>query len=163
MGRAKFCRCWEISAHPHGDLGEAKFVRHVFQEGEMGGGGVFGWGNAHQAGNWNLVLVPAGFEEGVGIFRQHAGFLRLGAGIDLNVATADNSNNDALDLPTKNSGNQEQNKQNNLSLEDYFQRFVLDNQSNMSETELAQRLGVSRKCLWERRQKLGIPRKKSNH
>jgi len=47
-----------------------------------------------------------------------------------------------------------------LSLEDYFQRFVLDNQDNMSETELAKRLGVSRKCLWERRQKLGIPRKK---
>jgi two-component system response regulator HydG len=31
----------------------------------------------------------------------------------------------------------------------------------MSETELAKKLGVSRKCLWERRQKLGIPRKKS--
>ena len=48
-----------------------------------------------------------------------------------------------------------------LSLEDYFQRFVLENQDNMSETELAKKLGVSRKCLWERRQKLGIPRKKS--
>jgi two-component system response regulator HydG len=31
----------------------------------------------------------------------------------------------------------------------------------MSETELAQKLGVSRKCLWERRQRFGIPRKKS--
>ena len=47
-----------------------------------------------------------------------------------------------------------------LSLEDYFQRFVLENQDSMSETELAKKLGVSRKCLWERRQKLGIPRKK---
>jgi DNA-binding NtrC family response regulator len=28
----------------------------------------------------------------------------------------------------------------------------------MSETELAQKLGVSRKCLWERRQRFGIPR-----
>ena len=46
-----------------------------------------------------------------------------------------------------------------LSLEDYFQRFVLDNQDNMTETELAKRLGISRKTLWERRQKLGIPRK----
>ncbi|MFC6670727.1 sigma-54-dependent transcriptional regulator [Marinobacterium aestuariivivens] len=46
-----------------------------------------------------------------------------------------------------------------LSLDDYFQRFVLENQSRMSETELAKKLGVSRKCLWERRQKLGIPRK----
>ncbi|WP_409523747.1 sigma-54-dependent transcriptional regulator [Nitrincola sp. MINF-07-Sa-05] len=46
-----------------------------------------------------------------------------------------------------------------LSLDDYFQRFVMDNQEQMSETELAKTLGISRKCLWERRQKLGIPRK----
>lgn len=51
---------------------------------------------------------------------------------------------------------------NNVSLEDYFQRFVLENQHTMSETELAQKLGVSRKCLWERRQRLGIPRKKTS-
>jgi two-component system, NtrC family, response regulator HydG len=49
-----------------------------------------------------------------------------------------------------------------LSLEDYFQRFVLDHQDSMSETELAQKLGVSRKCLWERRQRFGIPRNKGN-
>ncbi len=48
-----------------------------------------------------------------------------------------------------------------LSLEDYFQHFVLEHQDTMSETELARKLGVSRKCLWERRQRLGIPRKKS--
>jgi DNA-binding NtrC family response regulator len=30
----------------------------------------------------------------------------------------------------------------------------------MTETELARKLGVSRKCLWERRQRLGIPRRK---
>lgn len=47
-----------------------------------------------------------------------------------------------------------------LSLEDYFQRFVLEHQDHMSETELAKKLGVSRKCLWERRQRLGIPRQK---
>ncbi|MBA4500789.1 sigma-54-dependent transcriptional regulator [Marinobacterium marinum] len=46
-----------------------------------------------------------------------------------------------------------------LSLDDYFQRFVLENQDQMSETELAKTLGISRKNLWERRQKLGIPRK----
>ena len=51
--------------------------------------------------------------------------------------------------------------QEDVSLEDYFQRFVLENQETMSETELAKKLGVSRKCLWERRQKLGIPRKKT--
>jgi len=51
---------------------------------------------------------------------------------------------------------------NDLSLEDYFQHFVLENQDRMSETELAQKLGISRKSLWERRQRLGIPRKKTN-
>lgn len=50
---------------------------------------------------------------------------------------------------------------NDLSLEDYFQHFVLENQDKMSETELAQKLGISRKSLWERRQRLGIPRKKA--
>jgi len=50
----------------------------------------------------------------------------------------------------------------NLSIEDYFQQFVLENQDNMNETELAKRLGISRKNLWERRQRLGIPRKKAN-
>ena len=48
-----------------------------------------------------------------------------------------------------------------LSLEDYFQHFVLEHQDQMSETELAQKLGISRKSLWERRQRLGIPRKKN--
>ena len=48
-----------------------------------------------------------------------------------------------------------------LSLEDYFQRFILEHQEYMSETELARKLGISRKSLWERRQRLGIPRKKS--
>jgi two-component system response regulator HydG len=32
----------------------------------------------------------------------------------------------------------------------------------MSETELAQKLGISRKCLWERRQRFGIPRNKGS-
>ena len=49
-----------------------------------------------------------------------------------------------------------------LSLEDYFTRFVLEHQEAMSETELARKLGISRKCLWERRQKLGIPRQKND-
>tara|TARA_B100001057_G_scaffold499739_1_gene611536 strand:+ start:687 stop:2075 length:1389 start_codon:yes stop_codon:yes gene_type:complete len=47
-----------------------------------------------------------------------------------------------------------------LSLEDYFQRFVLEHQDSMNETQLASKLGISRKCLWERRQRFGIPRKK---
>ena len=47
-----------------------------------------------------------------------------------------------------------------LSLEDYFQHFVLEHQDQMSETELAQKLGISRKTLWERRQRLGIPKRR---
>ncbi|MEC7996505.1 MAG: sigma-54-dependent Fis family transcriptional regulator, partial [Pseudomonadota bacterium] len=47
-----------------------------------------------------------------------------------------------------------------LSLEDYFQRFVLEHQDTLNETQLAGKLGISRKCLWERRQRFGIPRKK---
>jgi two-component system response regulator HydG len=47
-----------------------------------------------------------------------------------------------------------------LSLEDYFQHYVVEHQDGMSETDLAQKLGISRKCLWERRQRLGIPRPK---
>ena len=47
------------------------------------------------------------------------------------------------------------------SLEDYFVRFVRDNEGHMTETALAEQLGISRKSLWERRQRLGIPRRKS--
>lgn len=48
----------------------------------------------------------------------------------------------------------------NVSLDDYFIKFVQENENHLSETELAKQLGISRKSLWERRQKLGIPRKK---
>ena len=47
-----------------------------------------------------------------------------------------------------------------LSLEDYFRHFVLDHQDSLNETQLAKKLGISRKSLWERRQKYGMPRKK---
>jgi len=46
------------------------------------------------------------------------------------------------------------------SLEHYFRRFVLEHQDTMTETELARRLGISRKTLWERRQRLALPRPK---
>ena len=47
-----------------------------------------------------------------------------------------------------------------LSLEEYFRVFVLEHQDRMTETELAQALGISRKTLWERRQRFGLPRTK---
>jgi len=51
-------------------------------------------------------------------------------------------------------------QQGDLSLDDYFVHFVLENETRMTETELARKLGISRKSLWERRQRLGIPRSK---
>lgn len=48
-----------------------------------------------------------------------------------------------------------------VSLKDYFVRYVLDNQDAMTETQLAEKLGISRKSLWQKRQKLGIPRQNS--
>jgi DNA-binding NtrC family response regulator len=53
-------------------------------------------------------------------------------------------------------------EQGDLSLDDYFVHFVLENEASMTETDLARKLGISRKSLWERRQRLGIPRKKGN-
>lgn len=51
-------------------------------------------------------------------------------------------------------------QQGDLSLDDYFVHFVLENEHNMTETDLARKLGISRKSLWERRQRLGIPKRK---
>ena len=45
-----------------------------------------------------------------------------------------------------------------LSLEDYFCQYVREHEDVLTETELARRLGISRKALWEKRQRLGIPR-----
>ncbi len=63
--------------------------------------------------------------------------------------------NSGLAEPVRPENNQD------LSMEDYFKHFVLEHQDQMTETELAQKLGISRKCLWERRQRLGIPKRKA--
>ena len=47
------------------------------------------------------------------------------------------------------------------ALENFFLRFVLENQDQLTETELAEQLGISRKSLWERRQRLNIPRRRT--
>lgn len=46
------------------------------------------------------------------------------------------------------------------SLDAYFVEFVQQHQGQMTETELARKLGISRKTLWERRQRFEIPRAK---
>ena len=53
---------------------------------------------------------------------------------------------------------QHENPEQSSSLEDYFRKFVLDNQQSMTETELSRQLGISRKTLWERRQRMNLPR-----
>jgi len=45
-----------------------------------------------------------------------------------------------------------------LSLDEYFRRCVLTNQGSFTETDLAKLLGISRKALWERRQRMNLPR-----
>ena len=47
-----------------------------------------------------------------------------------------------------------------LSLEEYFKAFVRAHEDRLGETQIAERLGISRKALWERRQRLGIPRRR---
>jgi DNA-binding NtrC family response regulator len=48
-----------------------------------------------------------------------------------------------------------------LSLTAYFRRFVLTHQDHMSESDMAAKLGISRKALWERRMKHALPRPRS--
>lgn len=50
--------------------------------------------------------------------------------------------------------------ENRLSLDDYFVSFVKKYQPQYNETELAKMLGISRKNLWEKRQRLDIPSRK---
>ncbi|WP_075879523.1 sigma-54-dependent transcriptional regulator [Vreelandella massiliensis] len=78
---------------------------------------------------------------------------------DLGLAPTATRPKPSAPAPTVESGDDP--AEGDLSLEDYFQHFVLEHQDHMSETELAQKLGISRKNLWERRQRLGIPRKKT--
>ncbi|MBE0484748.1 sigma-54 dependent transcriptional regulator [Marinobacter sp.] len=98
---------------------------------------------------------------------ERASILTDGDIITPAVLDLDSDSGDEYIPETLVEGNNEQTRSrdadasNDLSLEDYFQHFVLENQDRMSETELAQKLGISRKSLWERRQRLGIPRKKN--
>ena len=45
-----------------------------------------------------------------------------------------------------------------LSIEDYTKEFILTYQSKYNEQQLADFLGITRKSLWEKRKKWGIPR-----
>lgn len=67
----------------------------------------------------------------------------------------------AIDFDQNTNPERDEPEAEDLSLEDYFQKFVIENQDHMTETELAQKLGISRKALWQKRQKLHIPRVRS--
>jgi len=83
-------------------------------------------------------------------------------GIDLELVNISRLRGERIGGPKKRQASHStSDPQEDLSLEDYFQRFVIEHQDSMSETELAQKLGISRKCLWERRQRFDIPRKKN--
>ena len=86
-------------------------------------------------------------------------------GLDVELVRIDGKNTWLVDAQQqeKNTLEIENDPQEDLSLKEYFQRFVLEHQDHMNETELAQKLGISRKCLWERRQRFAIPRKKKQH
>ncbi len=82
-------------------------------------------------------------------------------GIDIELSDLEDEDFVGLNPQQGGASNTSHEPTEDLSLEDYFQHFVLEHQDHMTETELARKLGVSRKCLWERRQRLGIPRRKT--
>ena len=88
-----------------------------------------------------------------------AAILGLDLSPDRYISTSMREN---LVQPEPYSSTSQPQQQGDLSLDDYFVHFVLENEQAMTETELARKLGISRKSLWERRQRLGIPRRKGN-
>lgn len=47
-----------------------------------------------------------------------------------------------------------------LSVDEYFECIIKENQKLFSDTDLAKKLGISRKSLWEKRKKYGIQKQK---
>lgn len=45
-----------------------------------------------------------------------------------------------------------------MSIEDYTRSFILSHQDSMGEKDMAEKLGITRKTLWEKRKKWGIKR-----
>jgi DNA-binding NtrC family response regulator len=65
---------------------------------------------------------------------------------------------ESLGIPLESPPHGPEKADSDLSLEDYFIQFITRHQDRMTETELARQLGISRKTLWQKRQRLGIPR-----
>lgn len=47
-----------------------------------------------------------------------------------------------------------------LQIDEYIKQIILSNEETLSDTEIAKRLGISRKSLWEKRRKYGISKKR---
>ena len=47
-----------------------------------------------------------------------------------------------------------------LTIEDYTKAFIVRYQKQFNEQQLAEKLGITRKSLWEKRKKWGIPRER---
>ena len=47
-----------------------------------------------------------------------------------------------------------------LQIDEYIKQVILSNEETLSDTEIAKRLGISRKSLWEKRRKYGISKKR---
>ncbi|MDR9413687.1 MAG: sigma-54 dependent transcriptional regulator [Spiribacter sp.] len=80
--------------------------------------------------------------------------------IERAVILTDGSEVSASDLALKDADGDPAAERMDLSLEEYFRAFVRTHEAALNETELAKRLGISRKALWERRQRLGLQRRR---
>lgn len=77
--------------------------------------------------------------------------------IERAIVLSDNNQIDSSHLSLKDSDRDEESSK-ALSMKEYFVQFVSEHEADLNETELARKLGISRKSLWERRQRFGIPR-----
>lgn len=51
---------------------------------------------------------------------------------------------------------------NTLSIDKYTKKVIIDNECKINETKIASILGISRKTLWEKREKFGISKVRPN-
>src|SRR4029079_8643717 len=83
VGGAETDGLFEVRAHTHAELPKPEFAGELGEECEMHADLLVERRDAHEARNVELQFVPAEAEETGGLLRQHAGLLRLLAGVDL--------------------------------------------------------------------------------
>ena len=69
-------------------------------------------------------------------------------GIDLELVNINRLRGQSITPASKSAHGMASDPPEDLSLEDYFQRFVLEHEECMSKSGLARELGIRRKCLW---------------